>query len=98
FFEAAPERHRCTRLFFFPPIEVAMPVAAWAAKVLSDLGVAIDHRRYAFAFRRPFRRKALPTPSQEQKLRGFEMTDRSARHGMSQRLRGVCAEVDRASD
>src|SRR4029077_16929246 len=62
FFETTPEHHRCARLFFSPAVEVAMPVAPRAAKVLSDLGVAIDHRRsVAQVFRRRLRTTAPPT-------------------------------------
>src|SRR6266571_397246 len=44
-FKAATEDHRCPGLFFPPPIQVTVAVAARAAQVLTDLRVAIDHRR-----------------------------------------------------
>src|SRR6266849_7491219 len=44
FFKAATEDHRCTCLFFPPSIQIAVTVAARAAKILTDLRVAIDHR------------------------------------------------------
>src|SRR5229473_8081481 len=44
-FKAATEDHRCPGLFFPPAIQVTEAVAARAAKILANLGVAIDHRR-----------------------------------------------------
>src|SRR5439155_14020362 len=43
-FKAAAKDHRCPCLFFLPPIQVAVAIAARAAKILADLRVAIDHR------------------------------------------------------
>src|SRR6266851_1443801 len=45
FFKAATEDHRCPGLFFPPPIQVTEAIAARATQVLTDLRVAIDHRR-----------------------------------------------------
>src|SRR6266702_2734728 len=45
FFKAATEDHRCPGLFFPPPIQVTEAIAARASQVLTDLRVAIDHRR-----------------------------------------------------
>src|SRR5690242_20712133 len=44
FFKTATEDHRCPCLFFPPPIQVPVAIAAGAAKILAKLGVAIDHR------------------------------------------------------
>src|SRR5713101_716625 len=44
FFKAAAKDHRCSGLFFPPPIQITVTVAAGAAKILADLRVAIDHR------------------------------------------------------
>src|SRR5712692_2463258 len=44
FFKAATEDHGCPRLFFPPPVQVTVAIAAGAAQVLTDLRVAIDHR------------------------------------------------------
>src|SRR6267378_4296024 len=44
FFKAATEDHRCPGLFFLPAIQITVTVAAGAAKILTDLRVAIDHR------------------------------------------------------
>ena len=41
--EGATEQHRCPGVFFFPAVQIAIPVAARAAEVLADLGVAIGH-------------------------------------------------------
>src|SRR5260370_32929037 len=43
-FEAATEDHRCPCLFFPPPIQVTVAIAARTTQVLTDLRVAIDHR------------------------------------------------------
>src|SRR5260370_34525874 len=95
-FEAAPEHHRRTRLFFSPAIEVAMPVAAWAAKVLSDLGVAIDHRRSVpRVFPRPLRTKAPPTRLQGQRLPGSGKTGRSRSRERSEQLRADSVGLSR---
>src|SRR5260370_36778754 len=44
FFKAATKDHRRPRLFFPPPIQVTVAIAARTAQVLTDLRVAIDHR------------------------------------------------------
>src|SRR5258708_5917681 len=43
-FEGATEQHRCTSVFLLPAIEIAMPIAPRAGKVLADLGVAVGHQ------------------------------------------------------
>src|SRR6266436_7742817 len=43
FFKAATEDHCCPCLSFPPPIQIAVAVAARAAKILANLRVAIDH-------------------------------------------------------
>src|SRR6266849_5614526 len=43
FFKAATEDHRCPCLFFSPTIQIAVAIAARAAKILANLRVAIDH-------------------------------------------------------
>src|SRR5712692_6690527 len=45
FFKAATEDHRRPGLFFPPAIQVTVAIAAGAAQILTNLGVAIDHRR-----------------------------------------------------
>src|ERR1035441_1103687 len=42
--EGATEEHRSPGIFFLPAIEIAMPIAARASKVLADLGVAVGHQ------------------------------------------------------
>src|SRR6266436_2686715 len=44
FFKTAAEEHRCPGLFFPPSIQIAVAIAAGAAKILANLRVAIDHR------------------------------------------------------
>src|SRR5438477_2010557 len=42
--EDASEQHRWPGIFLLPAIQVAIPVAARAAEVLADLGVAVGHQ------------------------------------------------------
>ena len=42
--EGTTEQHRCPGVFLFPAVQVAIPVAARAAEVLADLGVAVGHQ------------------------------------------------------
>ena len=42
--KGATEQHRRPGVFLFPAVQVAIPVAARAAEVLADLGVAVDHQ------------------------------------------------------
>src|SRR6266481_799361 len=44
FFKAAAKDHCGASLFFPPPIQITVAVAARAAKILANLRVAIDHR------------------------------------------------------
>src|SRR5713101_6616225 len=43
FFKAATEDHRCPCLFYPPSIQITIAIAARAAKILANLGVAIGH-------------------------------------------------------
>src|SRR6266849_5312087 len=45
FFKAATEDHRCPGFFFPPAIQITIAIATRTTQVLTDLGVAIDHRR-----------------------------------------------------
>src|SRR5580698_1001224 len=42
-FKATTEDHRCARIFFPPSIQIAVAIAAWAPKVLTNLRVAVGH-------------------------------------------------------
>src|SRR5260370_5197970 len=41
--KATTEEQRCPTILLFPPVEVSITIASWAAQVLSDLGIAIGH-------------------------------------------------------
>src|SRR5712692_2429444 len=43
FFKATTKDHRFPGLFFPPPVQVVVAIAAMAAKILANLRVAIDH-------------------------------------------------------
>jgi hypothetical protein len=87
-FETTPERHRGTCFFLSPTVQVTMPVAARAAKVLSDLSVAIDHHgSVARASHRLIRTKSLASPPPGQRLQGSGKTDRSSSREMSEQFR-----------
>ena len=47
--KAAAKNHGSLRVPFPPAIEIAVPVAAWAAQVLPDLAVTQDHAWLPFA-------------------------------------------------
>src|SRR6266702_2007653 len=70
FFKAATEDHRCPCFFFTPPIQIAVAIAARAAKILADLRVAIDHRcRPAHRCATVMCIRVLPSPPQGRKHR-----------------------------
>src|SRR5712692_6651509 len=73
FFKAATEDHRCPGLFFPPPIQIPVAIAAGAAQVLTDLRVAIDHR-CPFAHRRGpvMCYRVPPSPLRGRSHRGFD--------------------------
>src|SRR5258708_36185859 len=78
-FKAAPEDHGCPSLFLTPAVQIAIPIAAWAAEILGNLGVAIGHLGFSLSHRgRSTGRKVRPTRPSERTLRG---SDRNARVG-----------------
>src|SRR6266581_3313726 len=91
FFKAAAENHRCPCLFFPPPIQVTVAIAARTAQVLTDLRVAIDHRC------RPAHRcgpvmciRVPPSLPQGRRHRGFGKSVRSESYKRSGRPREDC--------
>src|SRR5713226_9535721 len=74
-FKAPVKDHCCARLFFSPSVQIAKTIAPRAAKVLADLGVAIDHggspdsSRHGLLSTRP-----LPTLRPGRKPRDSERT------------------------
>src|SRR5712692_8340358 len=82
-FKTATEDHRCAGLFFPPSIQVAVAIAAGAAQVLTDLRVAIDHRRLPAHRCGPVMcNRVPPSPPRGRKHRGF---GKSVRSGMYKR-------------
>src|SRR5882724_7693767 len=77
-FKAATEDHRCPRLFFPPAIQVTVAITARAAKILANLGVAIDHRcRLAHRCEPVMCIQAPPSLPRGRRHRGFGKSDRS---------------------
>src|SRR5713226_797595 len=91
FFKAATEDHSRPRLFFPPPIQVTVAIAARAAQILADLRVAIDHRCLA-AHRCGLVMyiQVLPSPPRGRKHRGFGKSDRSELYKRFGRPRADC--------
>src|SRR5205807_172877 len=90
-FKAAAKDHRCPGLFFPPPIQVAVAIAARTAQVLANSCVAIDHRC------RPAHRcgpvmciRVPPSPPQERRLRGSGTSVRSELYKRCGQPREVC--------
>src|SRR6267154_6755490 len=91
FFKTATEDHRCPCLFFLPAIQVTVPIAARAAKILADLRVAIDHHCLPAHRRGPSRcNRVPPSPLQGRRHRGSGKSDRSELYKRFGRLREVC--------
>src|SRR6266705_4633680 len=91
FFKAATEDHRCPCLFFPPAIQIAVAVAARAAKILANLRVAIDHHCLPAHRCEPvMRNRVPPSLSQGRKHRGFGKSVRSAVYKRSARPREDC--------
>src|SRR6266571_5273941 len=77
-FKAATENHRCPGFFFPPPIQVTVAIAARATQVLTDLRVAIDHRRLpAHRCRTAMCIQEPPSPPRGRRHRGFGKSVRS---------------------
>src|SRR5712691_7361874 len=88
FFKAATEDHRCPGLFFPPAIQIPVAVAAWAAKILANLRVAIDHRCLPAHRCGPVMCiPAPPSPPRGQRHRGFGNSVRSESYERSGRPR-----------
>src|SRR5713226_2055280 len=78
FFKTATEDHRCPCLFFTPPIQVTVAIAARAANVLTDLRVAIDHHCLLAHRREPSRcNRVPPSLPRGRRRRDFGKSDRS---------------------
>src|SRR5713226_6671490 len=78
FFKATTKDHRCPGLFFPPPIQVTVAMAAGAAQVLTDLRVAIDHRcRPAHRYGPVMCNRVPPSPPRGRRHRGFGKSVRS---------------------
>src|SRR5216683_1739018 len=91
FFKAATKDHRRPRLFFPPPIQVTVAIAARAAQVLTDLRVAIDHRCRPAHRRGPVMCiRVPPSLPQGRRHRGFGKSVRSESYKMSGRRREDC--------
>src|SRR5713101_401674 len=77
-FKAATEDHRCPGFFFPPAIQITVAIAARAAKILANLGVAIDHHCLPAHRCGPVMCNRVP-PSQPRgrRHRGFGMSVRS---------------------
>src|SRR6266404_3423516 len=98
FLKAAPEDHRCPRLLFPPPIQVAVAIAARAAQVLTDLRVAIDHCCLpAHRCRRVKYIRVPPSLPRGQRHRGFGKSARSELYRRSGRPHEVCKALFRCS-
>src|SRR5437016_1531612 len=91
FFKAAAEDHRRPCLFFSPPIQVTVAIAARAAKILADLRVAIDHRCHPADRCGTVRCiRVPPSPPQGQRHRGSGKTGRSELYKRFGRPREDC--------
>src|SRR5260370_454102 len=91
FFKTATEDHRCPCLFFPPPIQVTVAIAARAAKILANLRVAIDHHCLLAHRRGPVMCiQVPPTLPQERRHRDFGKSVRSKLYMRSGRPREVC--------
>src|SRR5438876_10925139 len=91
FFKTSTEDHRCPCFFFLPPIQVAVAIAAKAAKILADLRVAINHRCRLGHRSGPVRCiRVPPSPPQARRRRGFGKTVRSELYKTFGRPREVC--------
>src|SRR5712692_7078698 len=91
FLKAATEDHRCPCFLFPPPIQVAVAIAARAAKILADLRVAIDHRCRPAHRCGPVRCiRVPPNPPRGRKHRGFGKSVRSELCKRSGLLREDC--------
>src|SRR6266850_5056610 len=91
FFKAATENHRCPCLFFLPPIQVTVAIAAGAAQVLIDLRVAIDHHCLRAHRCEPSScNRVPPSLTRGRRHRGFGKRVRSELYRRSGRPREVC--------
>src|SRR6266704_4027141 len=91
FVKAATEDHRCPGLFFPPPIQVTVAVAARAAQVLTDLRVAIGHRRLPAHRSGPVMCiRVPPSLPRGRRHRGFGKSVRSGLYKRSGRPREDC--------
>src|SRR5271170_61167 len=99
FFKAAAKDHGCAGILLTPTIEIAVAIAAGAAKILADLRVAIDHGRPpANGSPQPPGTRVLPTRLRERMPRGSERCDRPESRGKSEQcpedLRELCHRPD----
>src|SRR6266436_3230362 len=91
FLKAPTEDHRCPRLFFLPPIQITVAVAAGAAEILANLRVAIDHHCLPVHRRGPTRcNRVPPSPPRERRRQDFGRSDRSELYMRCGRPREVC--------
>src|SRR6267143_1068171 len=89
--KAPAEGHGGTSLFFLPAVEVAVAIAAWAAKILANLSVAINRdclpaHRYGPSRCNP----VLPIPLRVRKHLGFDRNAHSRLYKRFGRRREGC--------
>src|SRR5260370_29023113 len=78
FFKAAAKDHCGARLFFPPPIQITVAVAARAAKILANLPVAINHHCLPAHLSGPVMcNRAPPSRPRWRRHRGFGKSVRS---------------------
>src|SRR5207302_6518902 len=87
--KAPAEDHGRTSFLLLPAVQIAIPIAARAPEILTDLGVAVDHECLAARCFQPGKyNRELPNLLPGRTLRGSERNARSGSYMRSGELRG----------